>query len=681
MSYSNPQLSHDQLISVLSLTHGAFALHVTEKAVIEFANNAMLRIWDKDKSVIGKSLADALPELEGQPFIEMFARVWREGLVLSGTDTPATLMVDGKLQTFYFDFEYRAVKDADGSTYCILHTATDVTERFLKREALEAAFKQGEALAREQALNEELAAANEEIAAINEELRITNEELVQSKNDLEVINDELEDRVANRTLQLANSEARLRSVFEQSPLAFCVLNGPQLIIELANDNMLRLWGKTRDVIGLPHHQVRSEPDAAPFLKVLDEVYATGVPFTGHEVKAFTEKGNQYEWGYFSFTYQPLRDTEGNINGILAIVDDVTEAVLTRQANEQMNEQLSLAIEAAKIGTWYINPDTKELKYNATLAWIFGYEGDEEMTFDQAIGQVTDEYREIVINEIEKAISGNTDYDITYKQHRFNDGELIWLRSLGKVSQDIDGSYTVFSGVVMDVTEQKRDDQRKNDFIGMVSHELKTPLTSLTALVQVLQAKAKNNSDTFFTNALDKANTQVKKMSNMINGFLNVSRLESGKIRLSKEPFSLGDLVIEMIDEAKLMMNSHEIKLIPCGSITVNADRDKIGSVLSNLLSNAVKYSPKGKTVEVKCEHDGEWAKVSVKDEGIGIKPENISKLFDRYYRVENPNQRHISGFGIGLYLCSEIIQQHNGKISVESQPDVGSTFCFTLPLR
>ena len=112
---------------------------------------------------------------------------------------------------------------------------------------------------------------------------------------------------------------------------------------------------------------------------------------------------------------------------------------------------------------------------------------------------------------------------------FHDGKLRWLRSIGTVQQDSNGSDTFFTGIINDITEQKADEQRKNDFIGMVSHELKTPLTSLTAIVQVANAKLKNSEDQFLAGAMEKANQQVKRMSKMINGFLNVSRLESARL--------------------------------------------------------------------------------------------------------------------------------------------------------
>jgi len=247
-------------------------------------------------------------------------------------------------------------------------------------------------------------------------------------------------------------------------------------------------------------------------------------------------------------------------------------------------------------------------------------------------------------------------------------------------KDKQGNIIGVSKIVRDITERKLDENRKNDFIGMVSHELKTPLTSLTAIVQVLSARLKNSGDAFVPGALDKATLQVKRMTNMINGFLNISRLESGKILIEKRPFKVDQLLREMIDEAELTVSTHQIEFAGCGDLEVNADRDKIGSVISNLISNAIKYSPKGKVVQVKCEASDETLTVSIKDEGIGINPDDMEKVFDRYYRVVTDYNQHISGFGIGLYLSAEIIKRHDGRIWVESEPGVGSTFYFALPL-
>jgi len=227
---------------------------------------------------------------------------------------------------------------------------------------------------------------------------------------------------------------------------------------------------------------------------------------------------------------------------------------------------------------------------------------------------------------------------------------------------------------------KQVQRQKDDFIGMASHELKTPLTSLSAILQVAGLKLKNSPDTFLSDAMSKAQLQVKRMTGMINGFLNISRLESGKIVIEKQPFDLKGLLEEMIVEIGLTAPTHEINLRNCPSISVSADREKIGYVITNLLSNAVKYAPKSKQIEVGCRHTDGLVEISVKDEGIGVSSSDLEKLFDRYYRVVSSNTKHIAGFGIGLYLSADIVKQHGGTIWAESKLCKGSTFCFTLPL-
>jgi signal transduction histidine kinase len=239
-----------------------------------------------------------------------------------------------------------------------------------------------------------------------------------------------------------------------------------------------------------------------------------------------------------------------------------------------------------------------------------------------------------------------------------------------------------SGVVVaasDVTKIIEENQRKNDFIGMVSHELKTPLTTLKGYVQLLSLQAKKAGDNLASGMLPKVEAQVNKMSSLINGFLNLSNLESGKIRLNLTAFDVKQLVEEVLEETRLINSVHNLVIVPGPTFNVYADRDKIAQVISNLLSNAIKYSPRGKNIEVAYRVVDDFGQITVKDEGMGIKAKDIERLFDRFYRVESKHTQNISGFGIGLYLCREIIQRHRGEIWVESETGKGSTFFFSVP--
>ncbi|WP_134203487.1 PAS domain-containing sensor histidine kinase [Pedobacter suwonensis] len=224
----------------------------------------------------------------------------------------------------------------------------------------------------------------------------------------------------------------------------------------------------------------------------------------------------------------------------------------------------------------------------------------------------------------------------------------------------------------------KEEQQKNDFISMVSHELKTPLTSISAYVQLMQSK--NLADVFVTNTLAKVQKQIRKMSTLISSFLNVSRLESGEIQLNLSHFDLDKVALDVVEDLRLIYPGNQIDFEAGASKLIYADKDKIGSVISNLISNAVKYSDLNSTVLVKSVISDNDVHVSVTDFGIGIQAHDLEKLFDRFYRVSSQQTRTISGFGIGLYLSAEIINSHKAKIWAESEYGKGSTFHFRIPL-
>jgi PAS domain S-box-containing protein len=262
-----------------------------------------------------------------------------------------------------------------------------------------------------------------------------------------------------------------------------------------------------------------------------------------------------------------------------------------------------------------------------------------------------------------------------------DGSLIDVSLTISPIKDKEGRVIGVSKIARDISEQKRNEERKNAFIAMASHELKTPLTSLAALIQVLQQKLKNSDQPFVPQALTRAMTQTKRMTSLINGFLNVSRLESGKLEMKKQVFDLSELVETEVEEMRLMAANFNFKLIANEPLNILADKEKIASVIINLLTNAVKYSLKGRDITVQCVSENGNAVLSVRDNGVGIKASDLPRIFDRYYRAEGEHIKQVSGFGVGLYLSAEVIRHHGGDIWVESEVSQGSTFYFKLPLE
>ena len=374
-----------------------------------------------------------------------------------------------------------------------------------------------------------------------------------------------------------------------------------------------------------------------------------------------------------------QDRSGEYMDFTGVIMDITDPYLSMKKVERAEESLRMAIDAAELGSFYITVRDKVFMPSAKLKELFGFHADEQMTYEATICQIHEDYRQQVAQQVEYAIANGTRFDSEYPVVGFRDQKLRWLRGIGTVQLDNNGIDSYFTGVMHEITERKLDELRKNDFIGMVSHELKTPLTSLKGHVQLLRKTAEKGQNQRLMDSLDIAARQVDKMSRMINGFLNISRLESGKIVLDKSAFDLQDLIVEIVADMEHQQSSHRILYGQCRGITVFADKDKIGNVLSNLLSNAIKYSNDRSEVLLKCTIVGNMARVSVADQGQGLKPGDLKKVFERYYRVHGNS--NISGFGIGLYLSAEIIERHGGKIWAESEFGKGSSFYFEIPLH
>ncbi|WP_222535983.1 PAS domain-containing sensor histidine kinase [Pedobacter polysacchareus] len=239
-------------------------------------------------------------------------------------------------------------------------------------------------------------------------------------------------------------------------------------------------------------------------------------------------------------------------------------------------------------------------------------------------------------------------------------------------------YVIHTNV--DITNEKHKEHLKNDFIAMVSHELKVPLTALKSYLQLSQRSLLMKKKEDITEKLDKAAVQVNKMTKMINGFLDIAKLEAGQIKIEKSQFDLLALIREVVDEIKVILPDHQIIFIERDGLWLEADRNKIGQVITNFLSNAAKYAPDKREIRLDFKKVPGAVRISVMDSGIGMREEDIPHLFSRFKRIENVHTCKILGFGIGLYICAEIVKSHKGKIWAESEFGKGSTFIFELPL-
>lgn len=222
-------------------------------------------------------------------------------------------------------------------------------------------------------------------------------------------------------------------------------------------------------------------------------------------------------------------------------------------------------------------------------------------------------------------------------------------------------------------------QKKDEFIGVASHELKTPLTSVKAYLQLLEKIEKEQPNLTY---VQKAQENINKLQKLIYDLLDVSKIQAGQLQLDIKEFNISELIMECIQDIQLSTAKHTItKAGEVSNAIVAADRNRIEQVIVNLLSNAVKYSPAGKEIIVTSKRTDGEVSVSIKDFGVGISKADQEKIFERFYRAGS-GLFGVSGFGLGLYICHEIIKRHGGKIWVESEGEEGkgSTFYFSLPV-
>jgi two-component system sensor histidine kinase VicK len=523
-------------------------------------------------------------------------------------------------------------------------------------------------------------------------LTTTNEitEQVLREKEKERVQQELENLLAVRTSGLVSSEKKYRGLVEQSPIAIALLIGNELVIDAANHQMLRIWdstewqesepGNLQELIGKKLTEAFPDIDTR-LLEILNIVFSTG---TSNHFETTYSLGPDIgrDESYARVLLSPVFNEEGEVSAIILSAMDVTEQVRSRKEMEHAYEQLKLSKLAAQMGTFDLDLKAGTMEWDERCRELFGISHHDEVTYENDFlkGLHPDDRDRIqaVISELFDNKISNGNYDVEYRTSSSHDKKVRWVRAKGKVYFDSDDIAVRFIGSVLDITDQKYEQQLRNDFIAMASHELKTPLTSLLAYIQVLERQAKKNLEK--PGLLQQAAKQAHKMVKMINGFLNLSRLESGKLQMNYTEVHMLSLIEGVVSETKLTQQDAIMHISVAPSILVYADREKLEHVLVNLLTNAIKYSNPGQPITINCYADSSQMTLSVADTGIGIDKRDHDRLFDRFYRIEKPDTKYVAGFGIGLYLSQEIVLLHRGKIWVESEPNKGSTFSFCIPL-
>lgn len=472
------------------------------------------------------------------------------------------------------------------------------------------------------------------------------------------------------------------SIILRSKFPMFLFWGPQLI-QFYNDAYRPSFGITgKHPKALGQAGEKCWPEIWPVINpLIDQVMSGGESIWSDDQLIPIYRNNRVEDVYWTFGYSPVIDESGKPGGVLVICTETTDRIKTYNTISDAKKELEFAIEAGELATWDYNPRTdKFVGNNRTKEW-FGLSAESEIKLPYAMAAIAEEDRDRVSLAIEKALERGSEGNYNIEYTIINPKTLTKkiVRAMGKAVFAPEGEAVRFSGTLQDITEEHSIRLRKDEFISVASHELKTPITSLNASMQILQklVKTEDVSDKirlFF----GKASNNLNKLVHLLDDLLNVTKLQQGQLALNKTRFNLSELVRDSCEHLSIN-DDHEINITGDKEVMVFADYRRIDQVLVNLVNNAIKYSPQTKQVDISIEQGNGLAKVHVKDYGIGINPEKLPHLFDRYYRVDGLGHQ-FSGLGLGLYITSEIIKRHDGEILVESTRGNGSCFTFVLPL-
>lgn len=308
----------------------------------------------------------------------------------------------------------------------------------------------------------------------------------------------------------------------------------------------------------------------------------------------------------------------------------------------------------------------------------------------AEGSMDDEQREILqqlsiqsVMIVPMLIKGRVTGVISFiscnPQNKYNETDFNFAKDFtNRIALTLENT-RLYEEVKKDIEERIEIDKKKDEFISIASHELKTPVTSLKAYTQILQSTFDEDKNEKASAMLSKMDKQIDKLTGLIVDLLDVTKIDKGEMVFDIEKFDINDLVTEIAEEMQRTTQKHKIKLELKDCKKIRGDRNRIGQVIVNFISNAIKYSPGKEKIIVSSKCEDQHVIISVKDFGIGIPKSEHDHIFKRFFRVSGKNNYTFPGLGLGLYISSEIIKRHKGEISFESKEGKGSTFRFQIP--
>ena len=477
---------------------------------------------------------------------------------------------------------------------------------------------------------------------------------------------------------LIASEARYRTMVETAYEGISMLDTEQRIA-FSNTRFAEMVGYTVDeLIGLSLGTLTFPEDGQDVVGMMER-RRQGLP--EQEEMRFRCKDGSEIWTIKATA--PLFDEAGTFAGSFAFFSDLTDRKRAETRLRTSEVRLRSYFEYVPAGIVLASLDGVIEHVNPALSSITGYGANELV--GGGLSFLVDPDQPTRANEIEELVgallAGETPSFGFEQPFVTKDGRPIWLDIAVSLMRNEQGEPIEFVAVVQDVTSRKEAERVKDEFISVTSHELRTPLTSIRGALGLLTGGVVGDLPDSAKRMLDIAVQSTDRLIRLINDILDLERLTSGKLSLSLEACEAAGLISRSVEEIRGAADEVEVE-VRAGSVDgrVWADPDRIIQTLTNLVGNAIKFSPRTSTVEVSTRVEDDHVRFVVEDRGPGIPADQLETVFERFRQVDASDSRAKGGTGLGLAICRTIVEQHGGRIWVESVFGAGATFSFTLPL-
>ena len=644
------------------------AIFKGKDTIIEIANDAIIETWGKGKDVFGKSLFEVIPEAAEQGFDKLMQNVYETGEPYHAYETPVTLIRNGKQELMHYNFIYQAQRNIDGEIVGVAILANEVTPKALLKKAL---------------------AEQREI-----------------------------EQKALKSIEESNT--RYHNILMQSPFAFSVMKGKDMVVTLANDLMKEFWGKGMEVEGKTLLEILPELQDQPFPEMINQVFITGQSIYANEILAQLKYNEKLEDKYFNIVYQPYYEADSSIAGVTTIAYDVTEMVVARKKIEQSEAHFRLLADLMPAKINNATPEGSATYFNKHWLEFSGYNFQELKDFGYHQLMHPDEIEEFQ-QRFQKAAETGTDL-VMEMRFKNTHGNYIWHLNMASPVKDAQGNLEMWIGVTTEMQHQKEQREKLEQavaartyelkkanaslvdknmelknmvkeleaFTYVSSHDLQEPLRKIQIFASRILEKENQNLTDSGKNYLHIMQNAAERMQILIQDLLAFSHLSTSDRKF--ENTNLNIIIDEVrkefqdaIAEKKAVIEVAEIceiKIIPF----------QFRQLMHNLISNALKFSNPNIPPHIKISifnltyneihvenlpPNKAYCHIIISDNGIGFEKEYAEKIFEVFQKLHSKDD--YAGTGIGLAIVKKIVDNHDGMITATSELKKGTTFNIYIP--